>query len=186
MTQIFVESCVDFEVAHFSVLMVWRLPYPEVPTLIWCCCIQNECYIHGSLVPILAGLPGVVCQMDDILVFRKDQVEHDQHLEAVLRCIEEANGTLSQEKCEFSKTKLTFLGHIIDADGIRADPQKTEAIMTMSPPTSIPELRRFLGMANQLGKFTLNLAQLTQPLRELLSKSKAGLGDHLSPEHLIW
>jgi len=43
--------------------------------------------------------------MDDILVFGKDQVEHDKHLEVVLRRIEEANGTLSREKCEFSKNK---------------------------------------------------------------------------------
>ena len=44
---------------------------------------------------ILVDLPGVVCQMDDILVFGKTQSEHDQHLEAVLRHIEEANVTLS-------------------------------------------------------------------------------------------
>ena len=93
--------------------------------------------------------------MDDISVFGKDQIEHDLHLEAVLKCMKEANGTLSLEKCKFSKTKLTFLGHIIDADGIRADPHKTEAIRSMNPPTSVPELRRFLGMANQLGKSIL-------------------------------
>ena len=43
----------------------------------------------------------------------------------------------------------------------------------MSPPTNVPELRRFLGMVNQLGKFTSMLAEMTQPLRELLSKSKS-------------
>lgn len=43
----------------------------------------------------------------------------------------------------------------------------------MSPPSNIPELRRFLGMVNQLGKFIPNLAEMTQPLRELLSKSKS-------------
>ena len=97
---------------------------------------------------ILDDLPGVVCQVDDILVFGKTQNEHDQHLESVLRRIEEANVTLSPQICEFSKTKLTFLGHVIDVDGIRADPEKTKAIVDMSPPTSISELRRFLGMAN--------------------------------------
>lgn len=99
--------------------------------------------------------------MDDILIFGKIQAEHDQHLEAVLKRIQDANGTLSWPKCEFSKTKLTFLGHVIDADGIRADPTKTEAIVKMSPPTNTTELRRFLGMANQLGKFTPKLALVT-------------------------
>ena len=60
---------------------------------------------------------------------------------------------------------------MIDQTGIRADPDKTAAIQQMKPPTTIPELRRFMGMVNQLGKFTPNLAQLTQPLRELLSKN---------------
>ena len=75
-------------------------------------------------------------------------------------------------KCEFSKNKLTFLGHVIDIDGIRAYPTKTKAITEMSSPTSTTELKRFLGMANQLGKFIPNLAKLLQPLRELLMKSK--------------
>ena len=80
--------------------------------------------------------------------------------------------TLNPQKCEFSKDKLTFLGHVIDAEGIKADPEKTEALRKMSPPTSVPELRRFLRKANQLGKFTPNLAEITQPLCELLSKSR--------------
>ena len=95
--------------------------------------------------------------------------EHDQHMEAVLRRFKEANVILSPQKCEFSKTELTFRGHVIDVTGIRADP---EAIMDMSPPNSLSKLGRFLGMVSQLGKFTPNLAKLTQPLRELLSKSR--------------
>ena len=120
---------------------------------------------------ILSGLPGVACQIDDILVFGKTQQEHDQILEAVLRRIEKAGATLSTEKCEFNKTTISFLGHVVDPDGVRADPRMTEAIANMSPPTNTTELRRFLGMANQLGKFTPNLAHIT--LRELLSKSRS-------------
>ena len=62
---------------------------------------------------------------------------------------------------------------MIDANGIAADPEKTKAIVEMTPPTDIPQLRRFLGMANQLGKFTPKLTEMTQPLRELLSKGKS-------------
>ena len=129
-------------------------------------------HFQQRMSEILVDLPGVVCQMDDILVFGKTQHKHNQNLEAVLRHLEEANVTLSPQKCEFSKTELTFLGQVIDVTGIRADPEKTKAIMDMSPPNSLSELRRFLGMANQLGKFAPNLAELTQPLRELLSKSR--------------
>ena len=122
---------------------------------------------------LLDGLPGVLCLMDDVLVFGRDRAEHDERLMAALRRIEAAGVTLNPQKCEFARTSLKFLGHIIDAQGIQADPDKTSAITEMAPPSSVPELRRFMGMANQLGKFTPNLAELTQPLRELLSKSRA-------------
>ena len=130
-------------------------------------------HFQRRMSELLAGLEGVLCQMDDILVFGRDQAEHDRRLIAVLTRIEEAGATLNPQKCEFSQTTLKFLGHIIDSEGIRADPEKTDAIMKMSPPTSVPELRRFMGMVNQLRKFTPKLAELTQPLRMLLSKSNA-------------
>ena len=66
--------------------------------------------------------------------------------------------------------QLKFLGHLVDEQGIHADPDKVTAITKMVPPTNISELRRFMGMVNQLGKFSMNLADLTQPLRQLLSK----------------
>ena len=81
--------------------------------------------------------------------------------------------TLYTDKCEFSKTSLKFFGHLVDDSGIRADPDKTAAIAEMKPPQNITELRRFIGMVNQLEKFSPNLAELTQPLRELLSKRNA-------------
>ena len=132
-------------------------------------------HFQKRMSAVLSGLPGVLCQMDDILIFGRDTAEHNQRVEAVLKRIEGAGVTLNQDKCEFGKSRLTFLGHMIDQDGIRADPAKTSAILKMSPPTSVPELRRFMGMINQLGKFTPNLAELTQPLRELLSKTSQWL-----------
>ena len=103
---------------------------------------------------VLAGLEGVVCQIDDVLVFGKDQSEHDDRVVAALERIEKAGVTLNSEKCKFNKDLVKFLGHLIDADGIRADPEKTSAILKMEPPTNISELHRFMGMANQLGKFS--------------------------------
>ncbi|KAL5463805.1 hypothetical protein EMCRGX_G032740 [Ephydatia muelleri] len=120
---------------------------------------------------ILEGLEGVVCQIDDILVFGKDQDQHDAQLMVVLRRIQSAGVTLNKDKCKFSMSQVSFLGHIIDETGIQADPEKTAAIQNIELSRTIPELRRFLGMVNQLGKFSPNLAQITQPLRELLKKA---------------
>ena len=135
-------------------------------------------HFQRRMSELLTGLQGVLCHMDDVLVFGENRDEHNQRLEAILRRVKEAGATLNSEKCEFCKETITFLGHVIDAEGIRADPEKTEAISKMCPPTSVPEVRRFLGMANQLGKFTPNLAELTQPLRELLGKNRAWTWGH--------
>lgn len=126
-------------------------------------------HFQKRMSQILNGLDGVVCQMDDVLVHGKDQAEHDQRLTAVLKRIESAGATLNPDKCEFSRTSIKFLGHIIDRDGIRPDPDKTLAVREMESPNNVTELRRFMGMVNQLGKFSPHLATLTQPLRELLS-----------------
>ena len=119
---------------------------------------------------ILVGLPGVLCHIDDVLIFGKDVQEHDARLEQVLQQIQAAGATLNQEKCQFHKSSIKFLGHLVDATGIRPDPDKTSAIANMPTPKNISDLRRFMGMINQLGKFSSNLAELTQPLRELISK----------------
>ena len=103
---------------------------------------------------LLRGLEGVLCLMDDILIVAKDMEEHHKRLTSVLIRIKEAGVTLNMDKCEFAKSKITFLGHLIDENGIQADPEKTSSILQMKPPTNVPELRRFLGMVNQLGKFS--------------------------------
>ena len=128
---------------------------------------------------ILTGLEEVMCQMDNILVFGRNQEQHDVILATGLEKIRAFGPTLNPKKCEFRKTKLTFLGHVIDRRGIHADPEKTSAVLNMSTPTNISELRRFMGMANQLGKLSRNLKELTQPLRLLLSEKHTWLSGAL-------
>ena len=77
------------------------------------------------------------------------------YLVKLKKSIQRAGVTLNKEKCEFGKEKLTILGHLVDSQGILADPEKTKAVREM----------------NQPGKFIINLAELTQPLRELLKKN---------------
>ena len=112
---------------------------------------------------VLSGLDGIVCQMDNSLVFGKSQEEHDKRLLTTLSRIQSAGLTLNKEKCLFSKRKITFLGHVIDSSGYSPDPEKIAAIKDMAH----QKTRHFMGMVTQLGKFTPNLAELRQPLREL-------------------
>ena len=124
---------------------------------------------------LLEGLQGVLCVMDDIIVFGTSQQEHDCRLHTVLTRLSSAGITLNSDKCKFSKNSLIFLGYVINPQGISPDPNKTAAISQMDTPKSVTELRRFLGMVNQLGKFSPNIAELSHPLRELLSVKRAWL-----------
>ena len=127
-------------------------------------------HFQKRMSQILAPLDGVLCMMDDVLDYGKTTAEHDKRLLAVMEKISAAGVTLNPKKCEFSQRQLKFLGHIVNEQGIQADPDKTAAISDMPAPTNVSELRRFMGMANQLRKFSMNLADITQPLRQLLSK----------------
>ncbi|XP_032367175.1 uncharacterized protein LOC116686312 [Etheostoma spectabile] len=79
--------------------------------------------------------------------------------------------SLNTAECAFSKSKVKFLRHIL-ADGIRPDPEKTRAVLKMDLPHNISELRNFLGMINQPGKYVPKLAEKDKDLRDLLSKKE--------------
>ena len=119
---------------------------------------------------MLTGLPGTVCMMDDVLVFGATQEEHDDRLRGVLRRIQDSGMTLNPEKCEFSRSRVKFLGHVVDKEGIRPDPDKIQGIVQTATPKDISDVRRFLGTVNQMSKFTPCLADSTRPLRELLER----------------
>ena len=77
---------------------------------------------------------------------------------------------LNKSKCSIRKSGLEFLGHWIDERGVSPHADKIEAIQKMQKPKYVPELRRFLGMVNFLGRYVQDLAKYTAPLNELLHK----------------
>ena len=91
-------------------------------------------HFQKRMSAILEGLEGVLCLMDDVLVFGKTKVEHDKRLFAVLQQIQKAGITLNTDKCEFWHDKLTFLGYVVSKEGISPDPAKI-ARKWVLPPT---------------------------------------------------
>ena len=132
---------------------------------------------------ILEGLAGVECNVDDVLVHCRDQEEHDERLEAVLLHLLEAGVTLKLKKCDFRKNQVKFVGHIISSNGIEADPEKLQAIADLPTPQNVQEVRTFLGMVNQLSKFSEHLAEKTKSTRNLLHKGTSGHGEASSRKH---
>ena len=88
----------------------------------------------------------------------------------VLGKLLKAGVTLNEEKLNFSKQKVTFFGHVIDAEGIHADQEKIIAIHEFPVPTKTKDLKRFFGMVNYLGKFLPKLADDSAQLRKLFKK----------------
>ena len=88
----------------------------------------------------------------------KTREQHDERLHKVLLQLQNAGVTLNHEKCHFAQSRVNFLGHVIDAMGIQPDPDKAVAIQKVQTPVNVGDVRQFLGIANQLSKFSPNLA----------------------------
>ena len=116
------------------------------------------------------NIPGVETEIDDILIWGATDEQHDKRLEEVLKRCAELNLTLNKEKCRFKVQSVTYLGNIISADGIKADPEKVRAISEMPPPTDRKGVERLLGTVNYLAKFVPNMSTVMEPIRVLLRK----------------
>lgn len=133
---------------------------------------------HKTIKAMFSDIPRVDNWVDDILIWGRNQTEHDEALNAALRRANDRNLTLKRKKCEFAQTEIKYIGHIIGKDGIKPDPDKIAAIQNMPSPQSKADLQRFLGMVNYLGKFVSNMAELTAPLRTLLKKEVCWQWNH--------
>ena len=105
-------------------------------------------------------------------MFGKTQSDHDRSLEAVFQRLKERGLTLNQRKCEYSKSKVEFLGYVFGGDGITPDPKKVEEIVNLQTPTSASEVRSLLGMTNYCARFIPDYATKTEPLRKLTHKDQ--------------
>ena len=91
--------------------------------------------------------------LDDITAFSRGWHEHIQRLRMVFQRLREANLRLGHKKCTLARTSVTFLGHLVSKDGIRPDPRLLECIWEIQPPTSVTQVRSFLGLVGYYRRF---------------------------------
>ena len=126
---------------------------------------------------------------DDILVFGVGTTGEDalqNHDEALLRVLKRArlcNLKLNKQKLQLRLPELSYIGHRISASGVRPDPVKVMAVNQMPAPTSVPEVRRFLGMCNYLSRFIPKLSQASEPCRALTESNKDFVWGKVEQEH---
>nr|GEZ66803.1 retrotransposon protein, putative, Ty3-gypsy subclass [Tanacetum cinerariifolium] len=88
----------------------------------------------------------VIVFIDDILIYSKDEKEHEEHLKAILELHKKEELYAKFSKCEFWIPKVQFLGHVIDSQGIHVDPAKIESVKDWASPKSPTEIHQFLGL----------------------------------------
>ncbi|XP_064469988.1 uncharacterized protein K02A2.6-like [Ornithodoros turicata] len=117
---------------------------------------------------MLKDLDGVIVYLDDILVMGRSEQEHIRNLERVLQRLMERGVRIKRGKCEFLKTELQYLGHVINAEGVKPSKEKVEAVLRAPAPTDKQQLRSLLGVINFYGKFLPDLSSVLYPLHRLL------------------
>nr|GFA98557.1 reverse transcriptase domain-containing protein [Tanacetum cinerariifolium] len=95
----------------------------------------------------------VIVFIDDILIYSKDEKEHEEHLKEILKLRKKEELYAEFSKCEFWIPKVQFLGHVIDNLGIHVDPAKNESVKEWASPKSPTEIRKFLGLAGYYQRF---------------------------------
>ena len=124
--------------------------------------------MNDTLRPFLRKF--VAFFFDEILVFSPDLATHVTHLDTVLATLSARKFLLRHSKCEFAKSQLNYLGHVISAQGVAPDPAKIQAMLAWPVPTSPTALRGFLGLTGFYRKFIKGYATVASPLTALLRK----------------
>ena len=112
-----------------------------------------------TMEKILQGLPCVTLYINDILITGRND-----------KLLLEALEKVQKEKCIFMQPSVEYLRYIIDKEGLHATPVKVEAITKAPEPRNVNELRSFLGLVNNYGKFIRHLSTLIQSLNHLLCR----------------
>ncbi|KAA0066036.1 pol protein [Cucumis melo var. makuwa] len=112
----------------------------------------------------------VIVFIDDILIYSKTEAEHEEHLRIVLQTLRDNKLYAKFSKCEFWLKQVSFLGHVVSKVGVSVDPAKIEAATGWTRPSTVSEVRSFLGLAGYYRRFVENFSRIATPLTQLIRK----------------
>ena len=109
-----------------------------------------------------------IIYLDDIIVFSRTPEEHVHRLKAVISKLRAAGLKLKPAKCDLFKQQINYLGHVVSKEGVSTDPDKIAAVTEWPHPTTVTEVRSFLGFVSYYRRFTPNFSKVAKPLNQLL------------------
>ncbi|KAK8957341.1 hypothetical protein KSP39_PZI000693 [Platanthera zijinensis] len=112
----------------------------------------------------------VLVFFDDILIYSRSWEEHREHVRHVFHILREHQLYAKRSKCSFGQEEVEYLGHLVSAQGVRADPRKIESMVTWPQPTKVRALRGFLGLTGYYRRFVKDYGKIARPLTQLLQK----------------
>lgn len=113
---------------------------------------------------------GLYVYLDDLIIYGKTRVEHDEVLFQAMNLLKEHNMQLKISKSVFYARKFEYLGHVITENGIKANPKKIEAIENYPRPINVKKVQSFLGLCTYFRRYVQNFAKIAKPLSTLLKK----------------
>ena len=119
---------------------------------------------------VLEKCPGTLGIADDIAVYGKTEMEHDENLHKLMEVAREYGVVFNIEKCEIKVPTIKFFGCLYDKEGIHPDPEKIQALQSLPAPQNCNEVQQFLGLAQYMAPFIPKLADNTETLRALTRK----------------
>lgn len=132
---------------------------------------QAPVYFQQLISGILNDLDFAFGYLDDIIIFSSDKETHLKHMEIIFAKLEKAGLKLKESKCNFFKTQIQYLGHIVSAEGIKPLPEKCQAIDEMPAPRNVKEVQIFMGIAGYYQKFVPRFSDIARPITELTKKA---------------
>src|SRR4051812_15302453 len=104
----------------------------------------------------------IVVFIDDILIYSKNEQEHEAHLHLLLEKLREHQLYAKFSKCEFWLKEVGFLGHVVSGEGVAVDPSKVSTVTEWETPKTIGDIRSFLGLAGYYRRFIENFSRMEQ------------------------
>jgi hypothetical protein len=114
----------------------------------------------------------IVVFINDIPVYSRNEEEHEGHLRLDLQKLRDHKLYAKLSKCEFWLKQVAFLGHVVLKGGISVDPSKVQDVLSWKAPTSVSDIRSFLGLAEYYQRFIEGFSRISKPMTELLKKDK--------------